>query len=124
MSNLSGVWLGTYWQGGKQTRFEMTLVQSGNKLIGNILDNGRLGEAELSGEVVGRTIQFSKRYLMVKQTPVNYRGTVSEDGNKMSGKWDFYGILGRQKWEAHRNGENLALQQKVTEQKALQLSVR
>ena len=124
MSDLSGVWLGTYWQGGKQTRFEMTLLESNNKLTGNILDNGRLGEAELKGEVIGRTIQFSKKYLMVKQTPVNYRGTVSEDGNKMSGKWDFYGIFGHQKWEAHRNGENLSLQQKVTQQKPLQLSVR
>jgi hypothetical protein len=35
MANLSGTWLGTYWQDDMPTRFEMTIAQSGNALSGN-----------------------------------------------------------------------------------------
>ena len=47
MTDLSGAWLGTYWQQGQPVRFEMTLVQGGNTINGNILDNNYLGEASL-----------------------------------------------------------------------------
>ncbi|MGA1355681.1 MAG: hypothetical protein ACO35Q_03260 [Prochlorothrix sp.] len=50
MADLSGSWLGTYWQLGNPTRFEATLVQGGNSLTGNILDDGPLGEAQLTGD--------------------------------------------------------------------------
>ena len=43
--------------------------------------------------------------------PVNYQGTISEDGDFMQGTWDF-GILGSGQWEAHRSGENLNLELK------------
>lgn len=101
----------------------MSLIQSGNSLVGNISDDGRLGEAQLNGEVIGRTVQFSKKYIMHKQSPVNYKGSISEDGNHLFGKWDFYGMLGFQPWEASRNGENLVLEQKENRQKTLQSSV-
>lgn len=121
MADLSGTWLGTYWQQGNQTRFELTLIQCGNALSGSILDDGYLGEATLSGEVVGRTIQFSKSYIKVKQVPVNYKGTVSEDGNSMSGTWDF-GKVGFHPWEAHREGENLTFKQTTYQQMGFQLT--
>lgn len=122
MADLSGTWLGTYWQQGNQTRFELTLIQSGNALSGRILDDGQLGEATLLGEVLGRRIQFSKSYIKFKQVPINYKGTVTEDGNSMSGTWDFYGKTGFQSWEAHREGENLTFEQKTYQQKTLQLT--
>ncbi|PZO37997.1 MAG: hypothetical protein DCF19_17275 [Pseudanabaena frigida] len=109
MTNITGTWLGTYWQMGKPTRFEVTFVQNGNALCGNILDDGYLGEATLQGEVVGRNISFVKSYISItkKRASVNYNGTISEDGNSMQGKWDFFEMLGFQNWEAHRNEENL-----------------
>lgn len=54
MANLSGTWLGTYWQQANPTRFEATFIESSNTLSGNILDDNYLGEAKLSGEVIGR----------------------------------------------------------------------
>ena len=86
IANLSGTWLGTYWQQANPTRFEVTFVQSGNTLSGNILDDNYLGEATLSGEVIGRKISFAKRYLIGSQYIINYIGTVSEDENFMQGK--------------------------------------
>ena len=56
MANISGSWLGTYWQQGNQTRFEVTFIQNGNAIYGNILDDGHLGEATIQGEVIGRHI--------------------------------------------------------------------
>lgn len=90
MANISGTWLGTYWQNGEQTRFEATFVQSGNAICGNILDNGNLGEATIQGEVVGRNISFVKSYVANPSlASVNYKGAIAEDGDSMSGQWDF-----------------------------------
>jgi len=108
MANISGTWLGTYWQQGYQTRFEATFVQNGNAIYGNILDNGELGEATIQGEVVGRNISFVKSYVSnPKLASVNYKGTITEDGNSMSGQWDFLGKFGFEEWEAHRGDQNL-----------------
>jgi len=108
MANISGTWLGTYWQQGNQTRFEATFVQNGNVIYGNILDDGYLGEATIRGEVIGRNISFVKNYLTNKKlASVNYSGTIAEDGNSMSGQWDFLGRFGFEEWEAHRGGQNL-----------------
>jgi hypothetical protein len=111
MADLSGMWLGTYWQQGKPTRFEATFIQSGNTLTGNILDDSYLGEARLSGDVIGQRVQFTKQYLLHQQRPVNYQGTISENDNFMQGTWDL-GIFGSGNWEAHRGGENLNLELK------------
>ena len=108
MTDLSGTWLGTYWQRGKPTRFELTLIHSGNTLTGYSLDQSYMGEASWSGTVTGRHLHCTKCYPLKQQPPVHYRGTVSEEGNTMQGTWDF-GPLGSGTWEAHRSGENLTL---------------
>lgn len=87
MTNISGEWLGTYWQLGIPTPFELTLVQGGNALSGNVLDDDYLGEAQVSGEVVGRRIKFSKRYLSKPEYTVIYTGTISDDEDFMQGQW-------------------------------------
>ncbi|UBF27336.1 hypothetical protein K9N68_05095 [Kovacikia minuta CCNUW1] len=116
MANLSGSWLGTYWQEGIPTRFEATLVQSGNSLSGSILDDSDLGEAQVAGEVIGRSVGFNKRYLTTSPHPVNYTGTVSEDENSMQGTWKVGSYTGT--WEAHRGGDDLMaeLQNQLTKQ--------
>lgn len=106
MADLSGAWLGTYWQGGVPKRFEATLLQSGNTLTGNILDDNYLGEALLSGEVIGRRIQFTKRYLTTSPDPVSYTGTLVESEDFMQGHWHL-GRFTSGSWEARRGGEDL-----------------
>ena len=86
MADLSGTWLGTYWQRGVPNRFEATLLQSGNTLAGSILDDNYLGEAKLIGEVFGRRIQFTKRYLTTSPDPVSYTGTLAESEDFMQGQ--------------------------------------
>jgi hypothetical protein len=74
MANLTGTCLGAYWQDDKPTRFEMVISQGGNALSGNILDNGNLGEATITGEAIGRKVQFSKRYISTFQGNILYQG--------------------------------------------------
>jgi hypothetical protein len=107
MADLSGMWLGTYWQRDTPTRFEATLVQGGNTLSGSILDDSDLGEARLSGTVSGRQVRFVKRYLTSNQTAIDYTGTVSEDGNHMAGQWSIPGFDAGP-WEAYRSDDDLS----------------
>ncbi len=104
MADLSGTWLGTYWQQGIPTRFEAVLIQTGNSLSGNILDDSFLGEAHLNGEAIGRRISFTKRYLTTSRTPVKYNGIIFEDENYMRGEWKI-DKLHFGPWEARRSGE-------------------
>jgi hypothetical protein len=119
MANLSGTWLGTYWQHSLPTRFEMSLLQGGNSLSGNSLDDGGLGEAILSGEVQGRSIQFTKQYVMYRYYSIVYEGTLSENEKTMYGQWRIGQESGE--WEARRGGEDLLqeLMQKKDEKKIL-----
>ncbi len=107
MANLSGTWLGTYWQENLPTRFELTLVQGGNTISGNILDDSALGEASLVGEVIGRKISFNKTYIGSFRHSVQYVGTISANEQFMSGKWRIFRLRGN--WEAHRIDDNLTL---------------
>lgn len=106
MADVSGSWLGTYWQQGQPTRFEATFVQGGSHLSGNLLDDSYLGEATITGEVVGRVIQFSKRYLTSATPPIHYIGQVAEDEQSMQGTWQITGV-DTGSWEARRSGDNL-----------------
>ena len=106
MADLSGTWLGTYWQAGIPNRFEATLLQNGNILSGNILDDSYLGEAKLSGEVIGRRIQFTKRYLTTSPDPVSYTGTLAESEDFMHGQWRLGSFISGS-WEARRGGEDV-----------------
>jgi hypothetical protein len=107
MSDLSGTWLGTYWQAKQPTRFEATLVQAGNSLSGRVLDDSYLGEAQLEGQVIGRQVSFSKRYLTTSPTAIEYTGTVSEDGNSIQGEWRV-GRFDTGPWEARRGTDELS----------------
>lgn len=106
MADINGMWLGTYWQESTQTRFEATLVQSGNSLSGRILDDGSQSEAQIDGEVVGRSVRFTKRYLTHAKHIVTYTGLLSEDANSIQGEWAI-GLSHSGPWEAHRNNEDL-----------------
>jgi hypothetical protein len=115
MANLTGTWLGTYWQDDMPTRFEMVIAQGGNALSGNILDDGNLGEATITGRAIGRNIQFSKRYVSAFQGKILYQGLLSKDENLMQGEWGLkmyssaYGeITDSGRWEATRSENDLS----------------
>jgi hypothetical protein len=122
MADINGMWLGTYWQASQPTRFDATLLQSGNYLSGCILDDSNLGEAQIDGEIVGRRIQFTKRYLTTSPHIVTYTGLLSEDANSMQGNWTI-GRLHSGKWEAHRNSEDLMADFKNQLEKRLPVAV-
>jgi hypothetical protein len=106
MADLSGTWLGTYWQEGSPTRFEATFVQGGNSFSGRVLDDNQLGEAQITGELIGRGIRFTKRYLTGSHRAIQYTGTLSEDANFMQGDWAIDRTRSG-KWEAQRNQDDL-----------------
>ncbi|MFZ9739594.1 MAG: hypothetical protein ACO3EZ_16465 [Prochlorotrichaceae cyanobacterium] len=110
MADLTGTWLGTYWQNQEPTRFEATLIQSGNTLSGNILDDGHLGEATLQGTVVGRNVHFIKTYVsLTQQIPIDYTGVISEEEDFVQGRWSFPRQGDSGAWEARRSGDNLVV---------------
>jgi hypothetical protein len=130
MANLTGTWLGTYWQDDMPTRFEMSIAQGGNALSGNILDDGDLGEATITGEAIGRNVEFSKRYIGISQGNILYQGLLSEDENLMQGEWTLkmssptYGeMTDSGRWEATRSENDLSneLTQYLAKKKELSL---
>jgi hypothetical protein len=109
MEDLSGGWLGTYWYQDRRSpcRFEATLthVPRTGQLTGTILDDGRLGMASMSGATTGGAVAFTKRYRDPGLEPVEYEGTVAEDGRSMAGAWAIarHGqVMLRGAWEMHR----------------------
>jgi hypothetical protein len=110
MMDLTGTWLGTYWQADAPTRFEASLVQGGNALSGRVQDDNHLGEAQITGEVVGRKVMFSKTYLSGSSTVIEYAGTIDESGEVMRGDWQIVGTRHSGKWEARRSGDDLMAQ--------------
>jgi hypothetical protein len=100
----------------------VTLLQSGNTLTGNILDDGNLGEATLTGEVIGRRITFVKRYVTGAHHSISYTGTVSESEDFMQGQWSISGVDSGS-WEARRSGENLTAELQTRIAKRVPVSV-
>lgn len=121
MADLSGTWLGTYWQQNIPTRFEVTLIQSGNTLTGRILDDSYLGEAKLTGEVIGRRISFTKSYFTTSADVINYIGTLSEKEDFMQGQWNIT-RWDSGPWEARRSGEDLMADLATVRAKQLSLT--
>ncbi len=54
---------------------------------GNILDDGRLGEADVAGSFSYPVLKFQKIYRNRALDPVHYQGMMSEDGNEIGGTW-------------------------------------
>jgi hypothetical protein len=110
MADLNGSWTGTYWQRDRPTRFEATFAQGGNSLSGRIEDDGELGEAQITGEVIGRKVMFTKTYLAGGIPKIEYVGTIDDEGDAMRGDWTIPGYKHQGKWEARRSGDDLMQQ--------------
>ena len=124
MADLSGTWLGTYWQNSQPTRFEASLVQSGNSLSGNILDDGALGEARLVGESVGKQVKFSKQYVCSPQHTIYYTGTIDDEENSIHGMWQIAGTSQSGNWEARRSGDDSIQQLQKRIEQTIPVSMR
>lgn len=109
MADLSGTWLGTFWQRDQPTRFEASIVQGGNTLSGSILDDGPMGEAKFNGEVIGRRVAFTKQYLTQTEL-IEYSGTLDEEATSIQGTWVIPGTKHSGTWEARRSGDDLMQQ--------------
>lgn len=103
--SISGEWFGNYYYAGtsEPNGFEAVFIESSGAVEGNILDDGRLGEARVVGTYSAPALSFTKIY---RATPaVKYVGTLSDDGNMVSGTWSIdprcYGT-----WAAFRNTED------------------
>jgi hypothetical protein len=98
-------------------RFEATfaMTEGGGHFAGTILDDGPLGEADVTGTQAGFQVDFTKLYrhpprrVGYRTGPIRYKGTISENGMTMTGEWTLairtngitrshlHGV-----WEAHR----------------------
>ncbi|MEL6814912.1 MAG: hypothetical protein AAFP03_08865 [Cyanobacteria bacterium J06598_3] len=122
MADVSGAWLGTYWQQDEAVRFEMTLVQSGNTISGRVLDDNYLGEASLAGTASGRAINFTKTYTSSARHSISYTGTVSEEGDRMVGHWQISYLSGT--WSARKSDDNLSVQDIIKQASKVPMSVQ
>ncbi len=85
--------MGQYFYLGEQdgSAFEVVFVEIGSgfekRVEGSVLDNCNLGEAMVSGSFTYPSLQFIKTYISVRIDPVEYRGTMNEDGTVIAGNW-------------------------------------
>lgn len=112
MAELTGPWLGSYWQANAPTRFEATFVQAHNSLSGRIVDDSPLGEAQVQGQVTGRQVTFTKKYFNNPSYTIHYTGTISADGNHINGQWRL-DAKHNGAWEAHRSDNDLSKELKA-----------
>lgn len=122
MADLSGAWLGTYWQQEEAVRFEMTIVHSGNTVSGRVLDDSYLGEASLAGTISGRAVNFTKTYTSSARHSISYTGTVSEEGDRMVGHWQISYLSGT--WSARKSEDNLSVQDVIKQATKVPVSVQ
>ena len=94
--SIAGSWLGTYyydWPGHDPCAFEANFSLSGDEgaFGGRILDDGPLGESNIEGTQTDAAIQFVKVYIDPPRdshtSPIHCEGTLSEDGNQITGTW-------------------------------------
>ena len=105
---IGGGWLGTYAYKGAlkaqpPVRFEATLTppDSDGRFTGTILDDGRLGEADVRGQQSGSGVRFTKTYRQRGQAAISYEGTLADDSQTMQGTWQISGAV-HGVWDARR----------------------
>lgn len=105
-NSVQGSWLGNYYyeNNSQPFSFEAVFVESEGQIEGSILDDGSLGEALVSGSFCDPNLNFTKRYHNSTLDPVQYLGTLSGDGNRISGSWQIRS-LAKGAWTAWRQDE-------------------
>jgi hypothetical protein len=113
--NLTGKWSGQFSypsHAGPTTPFLAELRDHGGSLTGSIIEpdvfyGGPTLDASVSGVRHGSSVDFTKTYGPTApsdyDTPVDYVGSVSPDGNTISGVWSLLDFDGT--FEMHRECE-------------------
>ncbi len=120
--SVQGSWRGSYFYShdpGTGYGFEAVFVEHNGRVDGNILDDGKYGEATVGGVFAYPDLRFTKVY-MRGMAPVKYHGTMSEDGNLLIGRWVIPGEMNTHgTWRASRaqEGEDLKVEDSTDEQK-------
>ncbi|MBC7997435.1 MAG: hypothetical protein IAF58_05815, partial [Leptolyngbya sp.] len=108
--SIQGGWRGRYFYTGDNSPhgFEAVFIDMNGVLEGNILDDGRLGEAIVGGNFSYPLVKFTKLYHAEGSLKVTYQGTMSDDGKTMQGRWTIDGANSGT-WSAARfdDGEDL-----------------
>jgi hypothetical protein len=108
--SIQGSWRGRYFYPGSSEAhgFEAVFIDVDGIVEGNILDDGRLGEAAVAGKFFYPHLKFIKIYQGGATHAVHYQGTMSEDGKTLMGRWNIPGDNAGT-WTAKRyeNGEDL-----------------
>lgn len=95
--NLTGRWDGTYRYAdgvGPDTPFVARVSENGVRFLGEIIEPNEfrpeIANATIEGVRAGRAVEFTKSYHgagPAYETPVEYSGQLSEDGNTIAGTW-------------------------------------
>jgi hypothetical protein len=123
----AGGWLGTYAYKGRLSiqrpvRFEATITMDDEGAFkGELLDDNYLLESDVVGEQAGRSVRFTKVYRTPPRrsvtAPVEYSGTMSEDGLTIKGTWSakFANVVGEGVWDARRMWSSESRPEEVVE---------
>lgn len=126
--SVQGSWRGRYFYPGSSEAqgFEAVFIDADGLLDGNILDDGVLGEADVTGKFLYPHIKFTKTYRTGSKHSVYYQGSMSEDGKTLMGRWvvpgggqggsDFKGT-----WTAKRYEDGEDLKFEIEDQRDLEL---
>jgi hypothetical protein len=117
--NVQGSWLGQYFYSEDPSNgfaFEAVFLDIDGHVEGHILDDNFMGEAVVAGTFKYPTLTFTKIYRAAGSLPVQYDGTMSEDGKELRGRWHISGDNSGT-WFAQRdsNGASDTLPQRETE---------
>lgn len=108
---VDGKWRGHYTYASNPdagSSFDALFEDDESILSGDILDDEALGRATLAGTFSFPEIRFTKTYQDIRLVPVEYQGTMSDDGKTMRGRWTLYdrGHVMRGTWHAYRIDSN------------------
>lgn len=110
-NSVSGSWLGNYYyeSSSQPFGFEAVFMEMSGNVEGSILDDCNLGEARAIGSFADPHLKFTKKYGNSTLNIVNYEGTMSDDGKKLSGTWQIkvaaFGQTAKGGWLAWRQEE-------------------
>jgi len=124
--DLTGRWDGTYRYSdglGPETPFVAVFSEAGARFSGEIIEPNAYrpvsAHAMVEGVRSGRAVEFTKTYRLAGpayETPVDYSGRMSEDGQSISGTWflaEFDGIFEMLREASETSPEESEVAQKV-----------
>lgn len=105
---MSGSWRGNYYYESvpRACGFEAVFLEINGHVEGNILDDGKLGEARVIGTFANSHLTFTKTYFNSSLQVVSYEGVLSDEGKQLSGTWQIQRIT-RGRWVAWRQEDEI-----------------